>query len=126
MAGDEKEGDKKFSEWHGVPRKKIKWNPEVDYEKCVGCGMCAAGCGRNVYDWDFALDKPVVARPDNCLVGCVTCSNTCLAGAIKFPSMDVLKKIIVENKILTAAKSELKAKLKRNEKEGDGSCGCIR
>ena len=45
--------DKKFSEWHGVPREKIKWNPAVDEKKCVGCGMCATGCGRNVYGWSF-------------------------------------------------------------------------
>ncbi|MGB9591167.1 MAG: aromatic aminobenezylarsenical efflux permease ArsG family transporter [Candidatus Kryptoniota bacterium] len=67
-----------FSEWHGVPRSKIKWNPTVDKSKCVGCGMCITGCGRNVYDWDSKENKSVVARPNNCLVGCVTCSNTCL------------------------------------------------
>jgi len=44
------EDEKRYSEWHGVPREKINWYPVIDYEKCIGCGMCAAGCGRNVYD----------------------------------------------------------------------------
>jgi NAD-dependent dihydropyrimidine dehydrogenase PreA subunit len=118
------EDDKKFSEWHGVPRKKIKWNPEVDYGKCVGCGMCAAGCGRNVYDWDFALDKPVVARPENCLAGCVTCSNTCLQDAISFPSRETIRKIIIENQVLAKAKKELETKF--NKKKPNGGCGCTR
>jgi len=107
--------DKKFSEWHGVPRDKIKWNPKVDEKKCVGCGMCATGCGRNVYGWDFEKKKPVVARPNNCLVGCVTCSNTCLFGAIAFPDKERLRKIIIENGVLDRAKDELKAKFPKEK-----------
>jgi len=107
--------DKKFSEWHGVPREKINWNPAVDKGKCVGCGMCATGCGRNVYDWSFEEKKPVVARPNNCLVGCVTCSNTCLFGAISFPDKGELKKIIAENNVLGSVKEELAAKFPKNK-----------
>ena len=93
--------DKKFSEWHGIPRDKIKWNPAVDKSKCIGCGMCITGCGRNVYDWDSKEGKPVVARPNNCMVGCVTCSNTCLFSAISFPDKEELRKIIVESGAVT-------------------------
>lgn len=118
------EDETKFLEWHGVPRKKIKWNPEVDYEKCVGCGMCAAGCGRNVYEWDFDLDKPVVARPENCLAGCVTCANTCLKDAISFPPKDAIRKAIVENHVLTNVRKELEKKF--GKKENNGDCGCVR
>jgi len=103
--------DKKFSEWHGVPRDKIKWNPTVDKNKCIGCGMCITGCGRNVYDWDSKENKSVVARPNNCLVGCVTCSNTCLFGAISFPDKEELRKIIIENGVIARAKKELGKKL---------------
>jgi len=123
MAGEKLE-DKKFSEWHGVPRKKISWNPKVDYEKCVGCGMCATGCGRGVYDWDFTLDKPVVAKPENCLVGCVTCSNTCLRDAISFPGKDAVRTIIRENRVLAEAKKEVGIKF--GGKQQNGSCECIR
>ncbi|MCX6768520.1 MAG: 4Fe-4S ferredoxin [Candidatus Micrarchaeota archaeon] len=107
--------DKKFSEWHGIPRERIKWNPAVDERKCTGCGMCATGCGRNVYDWSFEQNKPVVARPNNCLVGCVTCSNTCLFGAIAFPDKERLRKVIIENGVLAKAKNELKAKFQKGD-----------
>ncbi|MGB9521710.1 MAG: 4Fe-4S dicluster domain-containing protein [Anaerolineales bacterium] len=103
--------DKKFLEWHGIARDRIKWNPTVDKNKCVGCGMCATGCGRNVYDWDFKENKPIVARPNNCLVGCVTCSNTCLWDAISFPGKEVLRKIIIDNGVVARAKKELDKKL---------------
>lgn len=127
METPEEQNKKKFSEWHGAPREKISWNPKVDESKCVGCGMCATGCGRNVYEWDFEKKKPIVARPNNCLVGCVTCSNTCLAGAISFPSKESLKKIIVENNVLPAAKKEISAKFMKKEKTGgEEPCGCIR
>ena len=115
--------DKKFTEWHGIPRDKIKWNPTVDKSKCVGCGMCITGCGRNVYDWDSKENKTVVARPNNCLVGCVTCSNTCLFGAISFPDKAEIKKIIVENGVVARAKEELNKKLKGNAEKPAGCCG---
>ncbi|MEM2908633.1 MAG: ferredoxin family protein [Candidatus Bilamarchaeaceae archaeon] len=115
--------DKKFSEWHGIPRDRIKWNPAVDKSKCTGCGMCITGCGRNVYDWDVKSNKPVVARPNNCLVGCVTCSNTCLFNAISFPDKAEIKKIIVENGVIARAKEELEKKLKGASEKPAGCCG---
>jgi len=30
----------KFAQWKGVPREEIEWNPRIDKNKCVGCGMC--------------------------------------------------------------------------------------
>lgn len=29
----EKVKDKKFTEWHGIPREKLKWHPTVDESK---------------------------------------------------------------------------------------------
>jgi NAD-dependent dihydropyrimidine dehydrogenase PreA subunit len=117
------EDEKRYSEWHGVSREKINWYPVIDYEKCVGCGMCAAGCGRNVYDWNFKRNRPVVARPNNCLVGCVTCSNTCLRDAISFPDKEYVRKVIRENKVLVNVKKEIESKFRKKPK---GDCGCTR
>jgi NAD-dependent dihydropyrimidine dehydrogenase PreA subunit len=78
--------------WWGIPRQQIPWYPEVDYESCIGCGLCIVTCGRSVYDWDLEKNKPIVARPYNCLVGCSTCSNLCPKDAISFPSLGKLRK----------------------------------
>ena len=47
------------------------------------------GCGRGIYSYDFADRRSVVVKPYNCLVGCLTCSNLCPAGAIDFPDPKV-------------------------------------
>ena len=114
--------DKKFSEWHGIPRDKIKWNPKVDTENCSGCGMCITGCGRNVYDWDEEHNKSIVARPNNCLVGCVTCSNTCIYGCISFPDKEELRKLILELGVHERAADELRKKLAGVAAEKPAGC----
>ncbi|MCD6508920.1 MAG: ferredoxin family protein [Thermoprotei archaeon] len=80
------------TEWWGMLRKEIPWYPRVDYEKCTEYDLCFMTCGRVVYDWNFKQMKPIVASPYNCLVGCSTCANLCLRGAINFPSLEVLGK----------------------------------
>ncbi len=108
------DSDKKFTQWHGIPREKIDWNPTVDTDKCVGCGMCAVGCGRNVYDFDFEENKPTVARPKNCMVGCTTCQVTCIQDAISFPDKEYVRDIIRENSLLSTVKKKLMEE-KQNE-----------
>ncbi|MBO8183531.1 MAG: 4Fe-4S binding protein [Archaeoglobus sp.] len=80
-----------YKTWFGVPRKEIKWYPRIDPAKCIGCGLCTQVCGRGVYSYDFADRKSVVIKPYNCLVGCLTCSNLCPAGAIDFPDPGVAR-----------------------------------
>ena len=101
------EDDKKFSEWHGIPRKEIKWYPTVDESRCIGCGMCFVGCGRKVYDYDFKKRKPIVARPFNCMVGCTTCAVTCPANAILFPDKEYVKQLIREKGVLVKVREKL-------------------
>lgn len=59
----------------------------------LGCGMCATGCGRKVYGFDYEREKSVVIRPNNCMVACVTCANTCLKGAISFPPVEYVREL---------------------------------
>ncbi|MCM8771158.1 MAG: ferredoxin family protein [Candidatus Omnitrophica bacterium] len=75
-----------------LPREKIPWFPTIDFEKCVGCKECFNFCRNGVYEWDEKKDRPIVARPYNCVVGCSACANLCNGEAIKFPS----KKELIE------------------------------
>jgi len=93
--------------WHGIPRETIEWHPTVDEDKCIGCGMCATGCGRKVYGFDYDRKKAVVLRPANCMVACVTCANTCLRDAISFPPTERVRELIKKEKLLVAAREEL-------------------
>ncbi|HBR22815.1 MAG TPA: 4Fe-4S ferredoxin [Nitrospiraceae bacterium] len=97
--------------WHGIPREKIKWHPTVDESKCVGCGMCVTGCGRKVYGFDYEKKKPVVLRPNNCMVACVTCANTCLRDAISFPPVENVREMIRKEKLLGRTMEELKERM---------------
>ncbi len=54
--------------------------------------------------------KPVVLRTSNCMVACVTCANTCLQDAISFPSVESVRELIREEKLLVKAKEELNAR----------------
>ena len=94
--------------WHGISRETIAWNPTVDEKKCIGCGMCVTGCGRKVYGFDYERQKPVVLRPSNCMVACVTCANTCLQDAISFPPVEGARELIRKEKVLARAMEELK------------------
>ncbi|MGQ4891440.1 MAG: 4Fe-4S dicluster domain-containing protein [Candidatus Njordarchaeia archaeon] len=108
---------KKYNEWFGVPRKEIKWYPMIDPGQCIGCGLCAAVCGRGVYKYDFEAQRPIVVYPYNCLVGCQTCANLCPVGAIEFPKPETLKKYIAKYKIFIKVKELLKRKFSPKETE---------
>jgi len=108
-----------LASWHGVRREEIDWQPRVEPELCIGCGLCVLDCGHSVYKYDFESNKAVVVEPLNCKVGCVTCANTCPAHAISFPSLSYLHMIIKKQKVLASSKEELKScseKIKYKEK----------
>ena len=93
---------------HGIPREKIDWHPIVDESKCIGCGMCVTGCGRKVYGFNYEKKKPVVLRPNNCMVACVTCANTCLKDAISFPPVADVRELMNKERLIAKAMEELK------------------
>lgn len=99
-----------YAMWKGVPREQIDWHPTIDENKCTGCGMCVTTCGREVFDFDFAAQKPVVARPLQCLVGCTSCEAWCIFEAIHFPDKNYVRDVIKENRILVMAKKQLEEK----------------
>jgi NAD-dependent dihydropyrimidine dehydrogenase PreA subunit len=82
-----------YGTWRGVAREQIPWFPTVDVAKCAGCKECFNFCKHGVYAWDDANNKPVVAQPFHCVVGCGNCAGQCEQGAITFPPLTILKDI---------------------------------
>lgn len=109
---NEQKQDPKFAKFHGVEREQIKWNPEVDESKCIGCGLCATSCGRGVYKFDYENKKSKVENPNNCMVACITCANLCPAKAISFTEendtpRDKAQRIVKDFQLLPKVKGEL-------------------
>jgi NAD-dependent dihydropyrimidine dehydrogenase PreA subunit len=106
--------DPKFAKFHGVEREKIQWNPGIDENRCIGCGMCVASCGRGVYKYDYENRKSKVVNPNNCMVACQTCANLCPVKAISFAEEDKTRekaqKIIKDFGLLPKVKEELEAR----------------
>ena len=99
--------------WWGIERSKINWHPTIDYQKCIGCGICFVTCaGKKVFDWDIEKGRPKVARLKNCMVGCTTCFVLCPNNAILFPSYDYLKDLIVKFDIVRKSKEKIKSRKK--------------
>ncbi|HXT82795.1 MAG TPA: FAD-binding oxidoreductase [Verrucomicrobiae bacterium] len=99
-----------FKSWHNIPRDKINWYPIVDEDACIGCGTCVIGCGSLVYKFDFNSKKAKVVDPLSCIVGCVTCANTCPTKAISFPPLDEIYSLLSESKVHHAIEDELLSK----------------
>jgi NAD-dependent dihydropyrimidine dehydrogenase PreA subunit len=78
-------------------------------DRCVGCGLCVTSCGRQVYGFDYERNRPVVANPLHCMVGCTTCATVCTQDALEFPSRGFIRQFVREHKLLRRAKDELKA-----------------
>ena len=113
--------DEKFAKWKGVPREEIGWNPKIDNEKCIGCGMCITSCGRNVFDFDKEENKSIVARPMQCMVGCTSCEVWCIFDAISFPERQYVKELIKNRGLLKVAKKELDEKVNPTRKAAQGN-----
>ncbi len=100
-----------YAHWMGLERRKIEWYPQIDEDKCNGCGLCIEGCEREVMDLEPGQDNAVVVNPYNCKVGCTTCSVYCLRDAISFPDKEYVRQLIQEYELAEKARS------KRNEIE---------
>jgi len=57
----------------------MAYKPEVNSEKCTGCGECVDICPVGVYE--IQNEKSVPVNPDEC-VGCESCIEVCENEAI--------------------------------------------
>ena len=65
---------------------KKNWHPRVDYEKCIGCGLCFLYCHRDVYSFAGDSKTVKVVNPENCVENCSHCSRYCPVDALIFPA----------------------------------------
>lgn len=56
--------------------------PEIDVEKCTGCGECVDWCPAGVVE--VVNGKAVIVNPQACDY-CADCETVCSSGAIKCP-----------------------------------------
>lgn len=92
--------DNSKSAWYGVPREEINWSPEIDYKKCIDCGLCVLECPTNVFRFDFKRHVAEVIKPSKYKIGCTTCANLCLTEAIKLPLLPGLYKLMKKRNII--------------------------
>ncbi|MDR1992679.1 MAG: ferredoxin family protein [Nitrososphaerota archaeon] len=74
------------TEYEGIPRNKIPWDPKIDYSKCTTCGKCIEFCHMNVFKLENKNGKKITTvNPNACVVFCRGCENICLSKAIDHP-----------------------------------------
>lgn len=56
--------------------------PEIDKERCISCGACAAVCAAGALSGGDGI--PVLTSPQQCTY-CAECEETCPVGAITVP-----------------------------------------
>jgi NAD-dependent dihydropyrimidine dehydrogenase PreA subunit len=99
--------------WFGIPREEIKWFPTIDYNKCEGCMLCVKKCCKGVYEEKEG--KPIVAHPNNCVVGCAGCDKFCPQRAVEHPPREYLEQL--------KKREDFKAVAENGDSKNEG-CSC--
>ena len=90
----------------GRQRKRFPWFPTLKCEECLLDLECLNFCPADVFDWDPATGKPVVARPLDCIPGCRSCAENCKGKNISLPGKKevaaALKRIRTEDRHTSA------------------------
>ena len=94
----------------GRQRERFPWFPTLKCEECLLDLECLNFCPANVFDWDPATGKPVVARPLDCIPGCRSCAENCKGKIISLPGKKevaaALKRIRAEDGRTSAGKGD--------------------
>ena len=67
----------------------MTWLPQIDTEKCTGCGECIPACPTDALA--MTAHKAVLAAPQQCNY-CAVCEDICPTGAIELPYLICFKK----------------------------------
>jgi len=84
------------TDYEGLPRDKIPWDPKIDYNKCTTCEKCVEFCHMTAFKTKTINDKKktIVVNPNKCVVFCRGCENICPQGAISHPDEAETQKIV--------------------------------
>jgi len=83
------------TEYKGIPRNKIPWDPIIDYAKCTTCGKCVDFCHTKAFKTEETNGKKkTTVNPNRCVVFCHGCEDICPVKAITHPSEEETQKII--------------------------------
>ncbi len=80
-------------------RERFPWFPTIDYDACLSDLECLNFCPADVFGWDPASGRPVVAHPFDCIPGCLSCAENCKTKSISLPGK---KKVLAELKRIRA------------------------
>ncbi|MDR2203222.1 MAG: ferredoxin family protein [Nitrososphaerota archaeon] len=80
------------TDYEGIPRNKIPWNPKIDYSKCTTCGKYVEFCHMNAFKIEEEKGKKItIVNPNSCVIFCRGCEGICPSGAIITPMKRKLK-----------------------------------
>jgi len=83
------------TDYEGIPRNKIPWDPKIDYSKCTTCGKCVKFCHMNAFKIQEETGKKIInVNPNCCVVFCRGCEGICPSGAIDHPDETQTKRVI--------------------------------
>ena len=83
------------TEYEGIPRNKIPWDPKIDYTKCTTCGKCVEFCHMQTFKTETINDKKkTTVNPNQCVVFCRGCEDICPSEAISHPDEEETQKTI--------------------------------
>jgi NAD-dependent dihydropyrimidine dehydrogenase PreA subunit len=83
------------TQYQGIPRNKIPWDPKIDHAKCTTCGKCVEFCHTQAFKIETTIDKKITTvTPNRCVVFCRGCEDICPANAISHPNEEETQKII--------------------------------
>jgi NAD-dependent dihydropyrimidine dehydrogenase PreA subunit len=89
--------EKKMGEtdYEGIPRNKIPWDPKINQTKCTACGKCVEFCHMKAFRFEEKNGKKITTvNPNCCVVFCRGCEEVCPVGAISHPNEVETQKII--------------------------------